>query len=199
MLSKMFVALNFRPDSSLSRKIDGFKKRYDPKYRQRSFPHMALLAPFEVANKDVENLCGELKEELETFFYGHSAALKLAFTGVGIFQSKRNNVVYLNPAYTADMEFCSDLVLDICKSFIPVNIKYRPNERQFLPLGYFTLMDNMIEVIDQLKMEFSLNSELTIEGISLYEERSGTWIKRENLISFENTEDSFLQLQARSI
>ncbi|MEX1099202.1 MAG: 2'-5' RNA ligase family protein [Bacteriovoracaceae bacterium] len=199
MLSKLFVAFNFRTDSSLSRKIDGFKKRYDPKYRQRSFSHMALLAPFEVKKGEEDDLGAELKEELESFFYGHSSSLKLAFTGVGIFQSKRNNVVYFNPAYSPDLQFCSDLVLDICKSFIPGNVKYKPNERQFLPLGYFSLVDNMIEVIEQLKMEFSLNSELTIDGISLYEQKSGSWVKRENLISFEDTEHSFLQYQERSL
>lgn len=199
MLSKMFVALNFRSDSALSRKIEGFKKRYDPKYRQRAFPHMAMLAPFEVSKTDMDTLGAELKEELESFFFGHNSALKLAFTGVGIFQTKRANVVYLNPALSPDLEFCSDLVLDICKSFVPANVKYKPNERQFLPLGYFNSLDNMTDVIDQLKMEFSLNSELTIEGISLYEQRGGAWVKRENLISFENTGDRFLQLQARSL
>lgn len=199
VLSKVFVALNFRSDTALSRKIEGFKKRYDPKYRQRAFPHMALLAPLEVNKTDVENLCGELKEEMESFFYGHTSPLKLAFTGVGIFQSKRNNVVYLNPSYTPDLEFCSDLVLDICRSFVPVSSKYKPNEKQFLPLGYFSVMDNMIDVIDQIKIEFSRNSELTVEGVSLYEQRGGTWVKRENLISFENTEDGFLQLQSRSL
>ncbi|MCO4754687.1 MAG: 2'-5' RNA ligase family protein [Bacteriovoracaceae bacterium] len=199
MLSKLFVALNFRSDSSLSRKIDGFKKRYDPKYRQRSFPHMALLAPFEVNSSEVTHLRGELREELESFFYGHNSPIKLGFSGVGIFQSKRNNVVYLTPRYCPDLKFCSDLVTDICTSFIPANQKYKPNENQFLPMGYFSLLDNMVEVIEQLKMEFTLNSELTIDGISLYEQKNGSWLLKENLISFENTQDSFLQLQERSI
>ncbi|MBG60251.1 MAG: hypothetical protein CME67_06090 [Halobacteriovoraceae bacterium] len=199
MLSKLFVALNFRSDSSLSRKIDGFKKRYDPKYRQRSFPHMALLAPFEVNSTDVNNLGGELKEELESFFYGHNSAIKLAFTGVGILQTKRNNIVHLIPSYSPDLKFCSDLVLDICKSFIPAGQKYKTNDKQFLPIGYFSLMDNMIEVIEQIKMEFSRNSELTLDGISLYEQKNGSWYLREELISFEDNQDTFLQLQERSI
>ncbi|MBC77850.1 MAG: hypothetical protein CME64_17725 [Halobacteriovoraceae bacterium] len=199
MLSKLFVALNFRSDTALSRKIDGFKKRYDPKYRQRSFPHMALLAPFEVNPTDVNNLGGELKEELESFFYGHNSPLKLAFTGVGILQTKRNNVVHLIPSYCPDLKFCSDLVLDICTSFVPAGQKYKANDRQFLPLGYFSLMDNMIEVIEQIKIEFSRNSELTLDGISLYEQKNGSWLLREELISFEDNQDTFLQLQERSI
>lgn len=160
---------------------------------------MALLAPFEVNKADVGGVTAELKEELESFFYGHNNPLKLAFTGVGILQTKRQNVVYLNPHYCADLEYCSDLVLDICKSFVPRNVKYKPNEKQFLPLGYFNALGGMQEVIDQIKLEFSLNSELTVEGISLYEQINGNWTEREELISFENTKDSFLQLQARSI
>ena len=60
-------------------------------------------------------------------------------------------------------------------------------------------MDNMIEVIEQIKMEFSRNSELTLDGISLYEQKNGSWYLREELISFEDNQDTFLQLQERSI
>jgi 2'-5' RNA ligase len=171
---KFFVSLNFRADSALSKKIDGFKKRYDPKYRQRSFPHMALLKPFEIQPKDKTTMIEELKEELETFFYGHGS-LKLGFKGVGVFQHKRSHVVHLNPVFNEDLEHCQELVLDICKSFIPLNMKYRPNESQFLPLGYFDDHLSLIEVLEQVKLEFSRNSELSIESISLNEYVNGQW------------------------
>lgn len=199
MLSKFFVALNFRSDSVLSRKIDGFKKRYDPKYKQRAFFHMALLAPFEINAFDAKKMQEELREELESFFFGQESALKLAFTGVGIFQAKRKNIVHLIPSYCPDMQFCSDLVLDICTSFIPRNIKYKKNDSQFLPLGTFSAYENLEEVIQQLKLEFSRNGELAVEGISLYEQKSGFWQLRENLIAFDEVDERFLQRQYGSL
>lgn len=193
-LRKYFVSLNFRSDSALSKKIDGFKKRYDPKYRQRAFAHMSLLRPFEISVADRASLIDELKEELDTFFFGHSS-LKLGFNGLGVLQHKRSNVVYLRPNFSDDLLHCQELVLDICKSFIPINMKYKPNDFQFLPLGYFDDQESLISVVDQAKLEFSKNSELSIESINLYEQVNSQWICVGPLIEFENSHDTFLQLQ----
>lgn len=193
-LRKYFVSLNFRADSALSKKIDGFKKRYDPKYRQRAFAHMSLLRPFEISKVDKASLVDELKEELDTFFFGHPS-LKLGFKGVGAFQHKRSNVVYLMPNFSEDLLHCQELVLDICKSFIPLNIKYKPNDFQFLPLGYFDDTASLNNVMEQAKLEFSKNSQLSIESINLYEQVNGQWNKVETLMEFENSHDTFLQLQ----
>jgi len=193
-LRKYFVSLNFRSDSALSKKIDGFKKRYDHKYRQRSFPHMSLLRPFEISVFDRTSLIDELREELETFFYDYGS-LKLGFKGVGCFPHKRSNVVFLKPVLSDDLTHCQELVQDICTTFIPKAIKYKPNESQFLPLGYFDDHISLMNVMDQAKLEFSRNSELSIESISLYEQVNGQWSQVENLIEFENSHDTFLQLQ----
>tara|TARA_B100001971_G_C18268008_1_gene596090 strand:- start:26103 stop:26756 length:654 start_codon:yes stop_codon:yes gene_type:complete len=193
-LRKYFVSLNFRSDSALSKKIDGFKKRYDPKYRQRAFAHMSLLRPFEISAIDRNSLVDELKEEIDTFFFGHTST-KLGFRGVGVFQHKRSNVVYLMPDFSDDLLHLQELVLDICKSFIPFNIKYKPNDFQFLPLGYFDDVFSLTDVMEQAKLEFTKNSELSIESINLYEQVNGQWNKVETLIEFENSGDTFLQLQ----
>lgn len=194
MTDKLFVGLTFRADSSLSKKIDSFKRRFDPKYRTHSFLHMSMLAPFEIEAWDLKVLKEELKEELESFFFGHNEPLKLGFTGVDILQSKKMNMLYLNPSYDANLEHCMELVNDICKAFIPRNIKYRPNAKQFLPLGKFQAMDPMDAILDVVKSEFNSISELTITGIALYRKRNGVWSTEEQLMSFEETKDSFLQL-----
>ncbi len=199
MTEKLFVGLTFRSDCTLSRKIDGFRKRFDPKYNMASFPHMSLLAPFEINKKDLNHCKDELKEELDTFFFGQDAPLKLSFTGVNFIQTRKSNVLYLNPAYTADLEFCMELVQDICTSLIPRNIKYKPNPKQFLPLGSFKDSDPLIDVMDAIKAEFEDNSELTITGINLYRKKHGIWSVEETLVSFKNTKDSVLQYQRASL
>ena len=194
MTQKLFVGLTFRADSSLSKKIDSFRRRFDPKYRSHSFPHMSMLAPFDIEARDLASLKEELKEEIESFFFGHDEPFRLGFTGVDILQSKKFNVLYLNPAYSANLDHCMELVHDICRVFIPRNIKYKPNPKQFLPLGKFQAMDPMDAILDVVKDEFSSNSELTITGISLYRKKNGIWSEEESLISFDETKDSFLQL-----
>ena len=49
--------------------------------------------------------------------------------------------------------------------------------------------------MEQAKLEFTKNSELSIESINLYEQVNGQWNKVETLIEFENSGDTFLQLQ----
>ena len=194
MTEKLFVGLTFRSDSSLSRKINGFKQRFDPKYRAHSFPHMSMLAPFSIETHDLSHLWEELKEELESFFFGHNDPIKLGFTGVDILQLKKFNIIYLNPNFDATLNHCLELVQDICMSFIPRQIKYSPNPKQLLPLGRFHAQDPMDEILASIKEEFNSNSELTITGISLYRKKNGVWVEESPLISFKETKDSFLQL-----
>ncbi len=198
-MAKFFVGLNFSSDGLLSRKITGFRKRFDPKYNHYCFPHMSMLAPFEIFDRDVDDLAETLKEEMETFFYGKSETPKLAFTGVGVHEYKRRHLLYLNPSYCSDLEFCSEVVLDICKSFIPRSIKYKENKRQFLPLGVFSYETELHDVIAHAKTEFQHNGELPIESISLYQNKMGLWVEKEILVNFEENEVRFLQLNSSSI
>ena len=139
-MSKLFVGFNFCPKGLLSRKITGFRKRFDPKYNQYSFPHMAMLAPFETDDHLIQNLIETLKEELETFYYGNTESPKLGLTGLGVYKHKKRNILYLNPHFDTDLEYCSEIVMDICKDHFNPHVKYKKNSKQFLPLGYLSLI-----------------------------------------------------------
>ncbi|MAX65555.1 MAG: hypothetical protein CME66_01320 [Halobacteriovoraceae bacterium] len=198
-MAKLFVALNFSSDGLLSRKITGFRRRFDPKYNQYSFAHMSLLAPFEVFDSDIAELGETLKEEIETFYYDNKTAPKLAFTGVGVHEYKRKQHLYLNPCYNIDLSHCSDMIVDICKSFIPRSVKYKENKSQFLPLGVFNNEDDLHTVLEHAKLEFNHNSELTIKSISLYQRRMGIWVENEVLVKFPDSEKHFLHLNNHSL
>ena len=196
MNEKLFVGLTFRSADNLSKKIEGFRKRFDPKYTKSSFPHMAMLAPFEVNSNDLQRLKDELKEELETFFFGQLDPLTLSFTGVNFSQTKKDTILYLNPSYTADLEHCMELVQDICIGLIPRNIKYKPNPKQFLPLGVFKESKSLRDVMEAIRSEFEENSELSVTGISLFRKKHGVWTAEEKLISFKRYRDNFLQYES---
>ena len=198
-MAKLFVAFNFSSDGLLSRKITGFRKRFDPKYNHYNFAHMAALAPIEVNDNQIEDLSETLKEEMETFFYGKTKRPKLGFTGLGIYEHKRKNILYLNPLLNSDLTYCSEVILDICKSFIPKSIKYKENKKQFLPLGVFHNPNDLQTVLEHAKEEFTNYSELPIESISLYENRMGIWSEKETLVNFEENRGHFLQLNERSL
>jgi len=198
-MTKLFVGINFSNKGLLSRKIFGFRKRFDPKFNHYSFAHMAMLAPFEIYDDELEDLTENLKEEIDSFFYDKKNGLSLSFTGVGVHEHKRKKLLYLNPNYCSDLDFCSEAVVDICKSFIPKSIKYKENKKQFLPLGVFYHDNDLIEVMECAQVEFKNNSELPIQSISLYENKFGIWVEREVLFSFEENQSPFLNLGQQHI
>ncbi len=192
-MAQLFVAINFREETLLSQKIAGFRKRFDPKYRTYCFFHMALLAPFETLDKEVPSLIETLKEELESFYYDEVKAPMMSFTGVDVYSHNKKNILYLNPYYDINLGYCSEIILDICKSYISPNSKYKPNKKQFLPLGYFSNKEELSKILEQVQLEFQSNGELEIESISLYEKKFGLWFEKETLLSFEKNQASFLQ------
>lgn len=198
MYTKFFVALTFS-DSATSRKIQGFRQRFDPKFSQQVEPHMSMLAPFEIYHKDREELVESLKDEIENFFMGSEDTPKLQFKGLDVYRHKRVNILYLNPDLGDDLGYCMESIQSLCQSFIPPEVGYKQNAKQFLPLGHFVQEDQLHKVLPQAQEEFSNNSDLFLSGITLFEKRFGIWIGVEELISFENPNDNFLQLQHASI
>jgi 2'-5' RNA ligase len=198
MLSKYFVGVTFSSGNTLSRKIQGFRQRFDPKYNQHATPHLSLLAPFETESKHRENLIDALSDEMESFFFGDDMAPKIGFQGLGVYRHKRQSILYLNPLFQDNLKYCMESVQELCESFIPSQVSYKQNARQFLPLGYFNNEEQLHRVMDHAKSEFLNNSELFITGISLFEKKYGVWTVAEELINFD-TADKFLQLQHASI
>lgn len=193
-MTKVFISLNFQESGLLSRKIIGFRKRFDPKYNSYSFSHMSVLAPFDMAENRLDDLCETLKEELESFYYGSSSVPKLGFTGLGILQSGKKNILYLNPHYDTDLEYCSEIIKEVCQLFINKSTKYKPNKKQFLPLGMFKYQSDLDLVLEQAKLEFKNYAEIEIESISLNYKKFGVWVEKEILVNFEKNRTSMLEL-----
>lgn len=198
MYTKFFVALNFF-DSASARKIQGFRQRFDPKFNQHVEPHMSMLAPFEIRTKDKAELIELLKDEIENFFLGGDDTPKLKFKGLDVYKQKRVNILYLNPDFSDDLKYCMESVQQLCKSLIPPEINYRPNAKQFLPLAHCAQEEQLLKLMPLALEEFNSNSDLYLSGISLYEKRFGIWSSCEEIIQFENPNESFLQLQHVSI
>jgi 2'-5' RNA ligase len=195
MNTRLFVGLTFFGDDHLSRKIQGFKKRYDPKFNSHPVFHMSLIAPFEIHQSNRESLIEDLTDEVENYFYGEEDCPRLGFTGLDVHQVRRHNILYLNPHYNDDLGHCMEGIKETCMSYIPREVAYRPNKKQFLPLGDFPDPIVLHNIVDMAKDEFTANGELGISGISVFEKRMGIWIEANQLISFERKEKAFLHLK----
>lgn len=192
MLTRHFVGLTFYSKNLLSRKIDGFKKRYDPKYLEHVDLHMSLLAPFDINSKDQVALKEELEEEVEPFFFGNDEAPYLSFSGVDIHSQGKHNILYMNPNFSDDMNYLMESVRGICESFIPKGVKYKRNKKQFLPLGDFTQLDVLSAVMMRAHNEFDCNGQLFVSSICLFEKKNGVWGVSSELIKFDPPKDHLL-------
>lgn len=198
MLARYFVGVTFSDTNILSKKISGFRERFDPKFKKDFIPHLSLLAPFEIEIKDKEKLIEALSDEIEGFFIGEDMNPKIALKGLGVHQHKKQNILYLNPDFQDNLKYCMESVQEICESFIPKSVHYKQNAKQFIPLGSFFNEEQLHFVMEHAKTEFGMNSELFVEGISLFEKKYGNWSIAQELITFD-TIDRFLQLQHAAI
>ncbi len=199
MLTKYFVALKFKNDSALYRTIDGFKKRFDPKYKSDSFPHMSMLAPFLMEPKDELNLIETLKEETQTFFYGHEGAIKLNFSGIDIVKYSKNHLLFLNPMNVDNMGYCIDLVQAICEGFIPNNINYKKNKKQLMQLASFKSSSALYLALEDLKEQSFTNSGMKVDSIVLMKKSYGNWQERDQILKFQDKFDELLQIQTLAL
>ena len=60
-MMKLFVGFDLGTDSTLARKITGFRKRFDPKFSRYAFPHMAMLAPFQSLDFQIDDIVETLR------------------------------------------------------------------------------------------------------------------------------------------
>lgn len=199
MLTKYFVALKFKNDSALYRTIDGFKRRFDPKYKSDSFPHMSMLAPFLMDGKNEEALIETLKEESQTFFYGHEGALKLDFSGIDIAKYSKNHLLFLNPKNEDNMGYCIDLVQAICESFIASNISYKKNKKQLMQLGSFKSSTELYFALEDLKEQSLTNVGMKVDSIVLMKKSNGNWQERDQILKFQDKFDELLQIQTLAL
>lgn len=190
-LSRFFVGLTFDPNSILCRKIQGFRHRFDPKFNQSTVAHMSMLAPFDIATKDRNDLIESLTEEVDNYFHGDETSPKLAIQGLDVYRQNKQSILYLNPKYPESIKYCQEAVREVCESFISPRSGYKQNDRQFIPLGYFSFEDQLLNVMENAVAEFQRNGELGITGISLFEKRFGMWILSQELINFQPAD--FLQ------
>ena len=75
-----FIGLTFHQNFVQFKKIDSFRKRFDPYYSLCKSLQMTILPPFELSSpRDEKVVIDALEEELDSFFHGQNIPFKVNF------------------------------------------------------------------------------------------------------------------------
>lgn len=185
MNTKYFLGLTFYQDNSFARSIENFRKRFDSKYQTNATLHLALVPSFEIETKNKNQLAQELTEELESFFFENTSYQNLNFTGIDVYEYKKNKILYLNPKLSQEMILCQESLSSICKSYHSDREAKINNQKSFLTIGRFQDPFELHSAIQMAQNEFDEISSLPFQSICLFEKKNGIWYRDMDLIRFD--------------
>lgn len=192
--TKLFVGLTFYTDNSFSKNVESFRSRFDTKYENTPYLHLALVSAFEVENPDVEKLKEELVEEVESFFFENTENHRLEFSGLDVQEHKKNKILYLKPAFEEELALCQESLYAICKSYLSDREKVpKTSKKTFLTIGRFNEPMDLHASIELAQKEFQEITSLAYESICLFSKNNGVWYREADLITFDKPTNTFLQ------
>lgn len=190
MKTKLFIGFIFNKDQLFSQKIKNFRSRFDPKYDTNSFTHLGLVEPFEIENKNIEQLCEVLVEELETFYFEQKDSPIIEFKGIDFIHTKKRSLLSLMPVFNQEHEFLKELLLDICTELSPEEkIK---NSKKFLTLGRYQTFLELNNSINHARLEFD-SEQGRANSIGIFKQIGSHWEPFFQLIDFDEVHSSLLQ------
>lgn len=185
MQVKLFVGLTFHQDNSFAKKIQSFRGRYDEKAASNPSVYMPMVAPFEVAIANLDELEEEIAEEVDSFFIGHEGEPRVRFTGVDVHTHAKNNLLYLNPEEGTDLFHCEEALLGICRAQVSDREKMPKADKKFLTIGRFSDPLSLHGALDVAAVEFADCTDLPVKGVCLFRKNMGIWYQQRDLISFD--------------
>lgn len=190
MSQKIFIGVTFQ-DDYLTRKVDDFRKRFDPKFSQNKTLHMSLFAPFYIDDKNFKSLLEDLNDEIDNHFFDREH-YQISFCGIDSLNYKKQEILHLRPYLEDDVNFCIEGLQQLVEDY-----GHRPTQkkgRSFLTLGRFKDFFSIQMGIEAASTEFQLPIELAIASISVFVKTGDTWTEKYRLKTFEKQQlNPFLQ------
>ena len=171
-----FIGLTFHQNFVQFKKIDSFRKRFDSHYPLCKILQMTILPPFELNSpRDEKTVLDSLEEELESFFHGVNAPIKINFDGLDI-SSGPKKMISLRPTIPSDLRFAQETISDILSHY-EVRYKRKGNTFYdcFLPVGRTLVNDQLHFAINQAREEFTFPLGLFASSITLFQKCSKHW------------------------
>ncbi|AUN98494.1 hypothetical protein C0V70_10325 [Bacteriovorax stolpii] len=188
-----FIGLTFDPGSIHYKKIESFRKRFDPKFEKAEVLQLTILPPFSVdfqRKEDETKFVEELTELLEGHLYGLDALSQMEFNGI-TFSMGKKGVLSLTPIISPDILHCQESLYFFLKEYGVKFNKSKNAGNPLLPIGRFEFTDSMEATIETAKIEFSSPFVMVAESFVLFLKTPREWKNKNNLFDFDNRNHFF--------
>ncbi len=190
---KIYVGLSFNPQNSDVRRMQSFRRRYDPKYLNSQILSLPLMPALELSSSEEEHFKELVTDEAENFFYGQDAQEEIALPGLSFERWKREHLLYLRPELSSSVTHFSEALSDLSKQMhLGVSkAKVRP---PFLLLGRFNRSEDLKGRLLLAQKELSPPFSLPISRLCLFKKRCEVWTHWCNLFNFYEETRAFEEL-----
>ena len=183
-----FIGLTFHQNFVQFKKLDSFRRQFDPHYFHCKTLQMTVLPPFELpskgfrqqSGKGVEHLCRQLEEDLDSVFFGQDRLLKVDFDKIE-FSSGRKPMIYLSPKLPEEVQYAQEA---LARSLEEWEVKFKRKGQKFyetvLPIARPKREVHIHQAISIARNDFTFPISLYVSGIVVFEKQVGHWpvIKR---------------------
>jgi len=178
-----FIGLTFHQNFVQFKKIDSFRRQFDPHYNHCKMLQMTILPPFELpfkgqsrqANKGVEDLAQILSEDLESIFFGQENLLRLDFNQLDFSFSKKP-MIYLSAKVSDELIYAQEC---LAKSLEDWEVRFKRKGKKFyetvLPIGRPNRELVFRQAVSAARSDFDFPMSLYVSGIALFEKLPGHW------------------------
>ncbi len=183
-----FIGLTFHQNFVQFKKIDSYRRQFDPQYHHCKTLQMTILPPFELpfkgkhhrAKGGIDALCQILSDDLESIFFGQDQLLKLDFNRLD-FSSSKKPMIYLQANLPQELVYAQEY---LAKSLEDWEVGFKRRGKKFyetvLPVGRPKRETMLRQAVSTAKSDFDFPMSLYVSGVVLFEKLPGHWpvIKR---------------------
>jgi hypothetical protein len=178
-----FIGLTFHQNFVQFKKIDSFRRQFDPHYNHCKMLQMTILPPFELpfkgkhapAKKGIEALGKILSEDLESNFFGQEHPLRLDFQQID-FSFNKKPMIYLSAKLPEELIYAQEC---LAQSLEDWEVKFKRRGKKFyetvLPIGRPKREYVLRQAVSTARSDFDFPLSLYVSGIVLFEKVPGYW------------------------
>ena len=183
-----FIGLTFHQNFVHFKKLDSFRRQFDPHYFHCKTLQMTMLPPFELPSKGlsqqsgrgIDTLCSQIEEDLDCVFFGQDRFLKVDFKKIE-FSFDKKPMIFLRPELPEELVFAQETM---AKTLEDWEVRFKRRGKKFyetlLPIARPKKEYITHQAISMAQSDFTFPLSLYVSGMVVFEKLPGYWpiIKR---------------------
>ena len=178
-----FLGLTFHQNFVQFKKIDSFRRQFDPHYNHCKLLQMTILPPFELpqvahqkqARRGIENLSQILSDDLDSVFFGQEHLVRLDFDQLDFSFSKKP-MIYLKAKLPEELIYAQEALAHSLEDW---EVKFKRRGKKFyetvLPIGRPKRESVLRQAVATARSDFDFPLSLYASGVVLFEKLPGHW------------------------